>query len=813
MTPPEGIERSVRELCVRPRSAAREKTVSDLVAAHSDYKRTCPSAGGRGPRRFRLAAAALILVALSGLFLLGRLAAPTYAIGQTVAAIEKARIVHILGRDWNDRQIEIWGSVDPNTGLMDRWRIDHLDDGRVVVSTPRNTFTCDRRANTVRIQDGPGAASVFRLTEFFAGMEQLAERLDGRIICADVTDPATKQKLIELKMTSPSLDLRALIDPESRLPLSITTLRGDKPGSCEMLKHATKITFDEAPRDGLFDFTIPAGAAVTVETLDDPLQKLPVSVLRYCGRLHAAAREQANEHGIRANTQIYLVDDEFNLRIGGFLEIDNDSNEPWTGEIGVGNFDIPHVTVFDAATGAKQQIRLVQHRQFAPGVFRLFWKLDEPLQPGRQRYGIYWMGTPRQLPQVSQGSAHGVRLSNSYGAEVIETFILIVPAGMLVRDPSRPFRGHEQIDVHGVYDWQRHMPEEPVNNTVDVSLSHSGADYSSDYIDQHKGQVRVEVPETFELANIAIAISERGLNDPHRVNKQGSYYQEVLAHFLRFKDHPLIAAPDLVSNFGYQFRDNSICYAFEGDRIVHRGHYSSIRRPDLFGRHLAQLEDFARVSGFRSFYREHLPYYRKQTDLYRAKVPVRRMWTWLEERFPARHDCYRVVFSPLVGGSHETAHFQTEGFSETIMFVSGPGEPNDHPGPLGEALLSRVVFTEIDHNYVNAVTAERRDDVDRAFADLDRWNRQDSYRSAEMTFNEYMTWAVFILYAHDTYDDETFEQIRGRVVSQMVESRKFVRFQEFSERLLQLYLERAPDQSIPTLYAGILDWAARTGGR
>ncbi|MBN1360081.1 MAG: hypothetical protein JW993_05795 [Sedimentisphaerales bacterium] len=540
MTPPEEIEQSIRELNVQPRSAVREKTLSDLVAAHSDYKRARLAANRPDLRRARLAAAALILVALSALFLLARLTAPTYAIGQTVAAIEKARIVHILGRDWSDRQVEIWGSVDPNTGLMDRWRVDHFDDGRIVVSTPRNTFTCDQKTNTVRIQDGPSAASVFRLTEFFAGMEQLAQRLDGRITSVEVTDPATKQQFIELRMTSPALDIRSLIDARTRLPISITTVRGKKPGSYEMLKHATKITYDEVPRDGLFDFTIPVGAAVTVDTLNDPLQRLPASVMRRCGALHAEAREQAVQGRLRANTQIYLVDDEFNLRTGGFIEIDNDSNEPWAGEVSVSNFDIPNVTVFDATTGEKQQIRLIQHRQFAPGAFRLFWKLDRPLPPGQRRYGIYWLGTPRQLPEATQGSLHALRLSNFYGAEGIETFILIVPADMAVHDCSKPFRARERIEGHGIYDWQRHLPKEPVNNTVDVLLSYSGADYSADYVEQNQGRVLAEIPETFEQIHTRV-VSQ--MVDSRRFVRFHEFSEQLLRLYL--KRAPGESIPDL----------------------------------------------------------------------------------------------------------------------------------------------------------------------------------------------------------------------------------------------------------------------------
>lgn len=335
----------------------------------------------------------------------------------------------------------------------------------------------------------------------------------------------------------------------------------------------------------------------------------------------------------------------------------------------------------------------------------------------------------------------------------------------------------------------------------------SGVYYSDEYIKKNKGKALVEIPEVFELANIAIAISEEGLRHRNRVRRQGAYYERVLKHFKPFEGHPLIAEPDIHFNFTYQFRDNAACYVFDGDKIVHAGIYSQMREPSLFKKHLALAEDFAKVSGFREFYRENQAFYQEQLRRYRKKVPIRKMWTWLEERFPARHDCYKVVFSPLIGASHETRNFQSKGFSETIMFVSGPGEGDDYSDGVGEALLARVVFSEIDHNYVNRVTKRYVGRVNRAFADLDQWNKQSGYRSCESTFNEYMTWAVFLLYAHDNYDAQTFKTVNERVANQMVNGRKFVRFREFSDQLLRLYVSQGEGQSLVGLYPAILDWS------
>lgn len=330
--------------------------------------------------------------------------------------------------------------------------------------------------------------------------------------------------------------------------------------------------------------------------------------------------------------------------------------------------------------------------------------------------------------------------------------------------------------------------------------------------EKDRRQVMVDVPEIFELANVAIAISEEGLKHPTRVNKRGPYYERVLKHFLPFKDHALIREPDLHRNYTYFFRDNSVCYRFQGESIVLDGVYPPMRTPDLFGKHRALAEDFALVSGFRQFYGENRSYYREQIRRYEQKVPLRRMGTWLEERSPIRNHSYRIVFSPLLGSSHETCSVDVNGVRETFMFVRGPGEPGQADDPVGDALLAASVFTEIDHNYINPITADFASHVNEAFANLSRWSDADnigSYPRPEHIFNEYMTWAVFLLYAHDTYHKQTSDVACKQVVCHMVKGRKFNRFGEFSEELLRLYRLQTPRQTLTDLYPAILAWAER----
>ena len=102
---------------------------------------------------------------------------------------------------------------------------------------------------------------------------------------------------------------------------------------------------------------------------------------------------------------------------------------------------------------------------------------------------------------------------------------------------------------------------------------------------------------------------------------------------------------------------------------------------------------------------------------------------------------------------------RTEWFSEALMFTSGP-EIVDLNQSFGEkqkeGLHSGIVFTEIDHNYVNPITSKYRDDVEKIFSNRTVWTKEggdtDNYTTPESVFNEYMTHALFCLYVQEMYD-------------------------------------------------------------
>jgi hypothetical protein len=330
---------------------------------------------------------------------------------------------------------------------------------------------------------------------------------------------------------------------------------------------------------------------------------------------------------------------------------------------------------------------------------------------------------------------------------------------------------------------------------------------------RQSGEIRVVIPEVYELMNIAIALTETSQNNPYRYADHGAaYYQEVMDYFGSYDDHPLIAEVE-ASLRRFPSHRAIFDYVFKGDEIVPGGPFAGSWRDSVFEDYLPLMEDFAVASDFRQFFADHQDFYEEQVALYKEFVPLRNIWTWMENEFPNRYDAYTVVISPLVRGTHNTFCYRDEAGDdhwEMVMFVSGPtGTSNPEISQqVREALITRSVFTEIDHNYVNPVTdnAEYLDRIDLAMRDFRKWNTQRGYGNPAQTFNEYMTWATYTLFAKDYYDADVFAEANAYTVDQMEGQRGFPRFGAFNAALLDLYENRASGTTVADLYPDVLAW-------
>lgn len=348
--------------------------------------------------------------------------------------------------------------------------------------------------------------------------------------------------------------------------------------------------------------------------------------------------------------------------------------------------------------------------------------------------------------------------------------------------------------------------------------------YTNAYVAKNNRQINISIPEVYELANIILYLSECSkLTYNHNENLE--YAKRVETYFADFKEHPLIQVlNDRCGNGGewatyYGFRENSVCYTFsENNQLVYNTVYKHVYwdNSETKGgefRHLLYLvQDFVNQTNFRTFFQENKSYYQQLEELQKQLLPIQKMWVWLEKEFPERFNAYRVVFSPLIEGSHSTQKYyrgvyKNPTFQECVMFINAPEQlasKSEYSDKLKEGLMSGIVFTEIDHNYVNPASKEKLDLVKALIEDKDFWatkGAQEHYASAYSIFNEYMTHALFCLYIKEHYEGfEQEEVIRKRI--QLMNRRGYPRFEAFTNILLDQMEDRT--QTVYDSYASII---------
>ncbi|MEE9370968.1 MAG: hypothetical protein V3W45_05795, partial [Sedimentisphaerales bacterium] len=226
-------------------------------------------------KRFtKLAAAAVIIIAVVlSITFLNKSVTPAYAIEQTIEAMKNIVTVHLFATDWQDREMETWIKVNPETGENDYHYINEPAIGQISISTPEITHFYHPKENKVRIVEGQALRSDIRFGRF---IEDIVDRVikpeNGEIQVSKEHDPNTGKEVIILRAESQNYEMEAFIDPETKLPIRINFARAI-PG--QIIKSVDKIYYNEPLPEGLFDFEIPEGAQVIREqsllpVIDDP---------------------------------------------------------------------------------------------------------------------------------------------------------------------------------------------------------------------------------------------------------------------------------------------------------------------------------------------------------------------------------------------------------------------------------------------------------------------------------------------------------------------------------------------------------------
>ena len=331
----------------------------------------------------------------------------------------------------------------------------------------------------------------------------------------------------------------------------------------------------------------------------------------------------------------------------------------------------------------------------------------------------------------------------------------------------------------------------------------------------HAGESVIQFNETYELANIILAITEYGKNDFNEVNKNSDYYQEILAHFDPYKDHPIMAKVNYSRELWdklLSFRTDAVAFEFDAAGSLHRVHkfYAMGKDINEFEDNLALVEDFARISGFRAFYADKKAYYERLRVLYDSVLYIPAITTFLSETFNQNIELnHQIIVSPLVGRMNCQRTFN----NKSTSFINIPDQlfTATHVRDIPEydiAIGVHMFFTEIDHDYVNPASEKHKKQIKACF-DPAVWDKGSGYENYKLaTFNEYMTWAVYDLFVYQYFPDYAAQA--ASEWHDINASRGFFASKQFGAKLVELYQNKSTSENINDLYPKLLDWCLET---
>ena len=423
--------------------------------------------------RWSAAAAVAALIVGSAWLMVGISPRPAYAFSQTLEAMQRVYRVHMIGRDWDDKRVELWLEMDPETSQTSRFRIDEKDAKRLTVGTSAKVYYFDGNNKTVRIVEGDALEMGFRWGHLQEDMAEWAGSCGSSIEYSNTVDPSG-QDLYVAKFAIKGVQIEAVVDPRTMLPVRYRF--NAQPGQRlpVPLKDVESITYPDEFATELFAFTVPTDARIltgssgTGRGLTDEM--LAGGLIQHAVGVHKQTHKTLGGSGnLPVNTRIFVVDGEMNVRWGSILRAANYTNQPITGEIALGTFyDAGAVSLFDEA-GVPQRKRVTMTSP-KNRLFQLYWVLDNPLPPKETRYLFLAYDKTWPLRPNASDQSYSLEMDNHFGSEVLENFLLIVPTGVRLIETSEPPQSRTTIGSYDVVLWSKHNPRD-TTNTVTVALT------------------------------------------------------------------------------------------------------------------------------------------------------------------------------------------------------------------------------------------------------------------------------------------------------------------------------------------------------
>jgi hypothetical protein len=340
-----------------------------------------------------------------------------------------------------------------------------------------------------------------------------------------------------------------------------------------------------------------------------------------------------------------------------------------------------------------------------------------------------------------------------------------------------------------------------------ILMSHHGISNS-----QKDHDIHIVTNETYELANIILALTEYGRTDPNEVQKNSDYYEEVMDYFSEYLSHPLLKKVNYSRNKWKKylsFRTDAVAFQFnQNGELIRTFDFYANRGVTPFDNHLELINDFVAKTNYREFYKENASFYQSIRKRYRQFYKIEFIRNFLVREFGnIIEKDYRIYISPLVGRMNTHAWIgetiEADFVSTTEFLLSD--KPLDEIEREKQATEIHTIFTEMDHGFVNPLSKKHKTEVNQYF-NYQKWKKGSGYKTNFASFNEYLTWAVYDLFLKEYFPD-FYPELSVYWHYQNGE-RGFFASAFFADKLKNLY--QKGENKIKDLFIPLLKWCKET---
>ena len=282
MKPIKNIKKIIQESYLKnpdiPVSDNKDRRIlNDALSAMEESKRTRPVSPGTNLGRLfmqnklaKIAAAAVLVAAiLLSISLLDKSVTPAYAVEQTVEAIKKIETVYMEGEFYMQGQFECWMRFDGNPDRPTHVWLGRTGHNLCKICSPDSIFGLNKRINRIHFatRDERGKSWIPKFGSIF---ENATKSSGDTVKIYDDKDIQTGKDIIVVDIKTSKREQKLIIDPETKLPISFSTIREDAP--IEMMrktlavKNLTQIRYNEQPPEGIFE--LPADAVIVDNEVD-----------------------------------------------------------------------------------------------------------------------------------------------------------------------------------------------------------------------------------------------------------------------------------------------------------------------------------------------------------------------------------------------------------------------------------------------------------------------------------------------------------------------------------------------------------------